>query len=277
MWRQHVCPSYLRITHIPFVAQKWSNHVWSLCLCIKRTRCVKQTWSNLVFPSICMSHSWQLWYQKNECMSAPHICISDWQLTTNTKHRFSVDNAWHIPNQSAYGAWWCAELKSCLSEISTDKEGYYKHIFQKWDALKYDVRGCICRAVAAMCWAFVQHCLQLLTSLHVVCHYTKSKTVVLAEQASAIAWTGSYAKQHIRQLQHCRQRWAERSHKSRQDHQWQTVVSNIVIVVDVVFVVVFTIILVVVTIFRVISLLIPLLLVVLLLLLLFIWSENRLA
>ena len=77
----------------------------------------------------------------------------------------------------------------------------------------------MCGAIPAMCWASAQRCLQLLTSLHVVCRYTKSKTVVLAEQASVTVWTGSYAKQDIRQLQHGRQHLAEGSHKSRQDHQ----------------------------------------------------------
>ncbi len=62
-----------------------------------------------------------------------------------------------------------------------------------------DVRKRMCKAGPAMCYASAQRCLQLITSLHVVCHYTHSKTVVLAKQASTTLTTRSNVRQHTRQ------------------------------------------------------------------------------
>ena len=132
-----VCPSRLWITLIP------CKTVIKLCLSLvsaHQTHAMCET--NMI--KLCLSLYLQVMLLIDMKLRGwihvcPHVCPSllHIRLTIYNKHKHyspGLENALHTPNLTAYGAWWCAELKSCLSGISTGKEGFYKNGFQKWDA-----------------------------------------------------------------------------------------------------------------------------------------------
>ena len=152
-----------------------------------------------------------------------------WCLTMcrkKRKEKFTLfsDHNGSLPRRQPGTPRHCADMRGCLSGVSTGKEGFYeKHSGMAFfwyvmseNACVKQVQPCVTLLPGAVC-SSSQPCMLSVITL------TRRLSCLLSKQAQH-SRPGVMSSSTQGNWKKCRQQWAEGSHMAKQDHQWQAII-----------------------------------------------------